>query len=503
MLARKLFWCIELRYLGTRRTNAQIAQINPQLVRGFSGLRERLGADDRAHAHIESVELFEGCLCHCAQFAHMHVVIIGAGWAGVAAAVHAVEQGARVTVIEERPYIGGRARSFPDRTTDTIIDNGQHIMMGCYREVLHVLQTLGTADLLERQTALRVGFIDAGGRQDLLDASSVPGKLGVALGILRLRQLPLRDRLAALRFAVRLTINRIDAHGLTCSELFTAYRQPPLLVERLWEPIVLATMNAPIHQASAELFCTVMRLAFLGGPEDSQLLIPLGGLSDLLEPFPAWIAERGGEVRTSIAVEHLIIDDNRVASVVLSTGEEITDVDAVISCVPQRAVMRLWAASQQPRVELTEPAHSPIVSVYLWYRTQWMSADLTATLGTVTQWVFNKQRTAPGLVALTISAASDLANQEREAIVSACDAELRMLFPEQLRGVDLVHSQVIKEKTATPIFTPLSNAERLASDAFGVDNLRIAGDWVQTGLPATLEGAAFSGVLAASDLLSA
>jgi hypothetical protein len=132
-----------------------------------------------------------------------------------------------------------------------------------------------------------------------------------------------------------------------------------------------------------------------------------------------------------------------------------------------------------------------------------MSADLTATLGTVTQWVFNKQRTAPGLVALTISAASDLANQEREAIVSACDAELRMLFPEQLRGIDLVHSQVIKEKTATPIFTPTANAERLASDAFGVENLRIAGDWVQTGLPATLEGAAFSGVLAASDLLSA
>lgn len=467
------------------------------------GLGKSFGPNDRANANVESVEVLDGCLCHCAQFAYMHVVIIGAGWAGVAAAIHAAERGARVTVIEDRPYIGGRARSFTDRTTGTTIDNGQHIMMGCYREVLHVLRTLGTADQLERQTALRVGFIDAGGRQDLLDASALPGKLGVGLGIMRLRQLPLRARLAALRFAARLALNRIDAHGLTCSALFAAYRQPASIVTRLWEPIVLATMNAPVDQASADVFCTVMRLAFLGGPEDSQLLIPRGGLSDLIGPLPEWLAHRGGQVRTGVAVERLIIRDSCVAALVLSSGEEISDVDAVISCVPQRALMRLWSASQQPSIDLNEPAHSPIVSVYLWYQKQWMSSDLTATLGTATQWVFNKERTAPGLVALTISAASTLAQQERDEIVAACDAELRMLFPHQLRGVELQHSQVIKEKAATPVFTPAANAERLSIDAFGVDNMRVAGDWVQTGLPATLEGAAFSGVLAASDLLSA
>ncbi len=432
----------------------------------------------------------------------MHVVIIGAGWAGVAAAVHAIEQGARVTVIEERPYIGGRARSFPDRTMNTIIDNGQHIMMGCYREVLHVLDTLGTADQLERQTALRVGFIDAGGSQDLLDASALPGKLGVALGIMRLRQLPFGARLAAMRFAIRLTLNRIDADGRTCAELFVAYKQPALLVERLWEPIVLATMNAPIDRASADVFCTVMRLAFLGSTEDSQLLIPRGGLSDLLAPFPEWVERNGGSVRTSVAAERLVIADERVRSVVLSTGEELTDVDAVVSCIPQRALMRLWSASQQEPLEHDEPAQSPIVSVYLWYSAQWMTADLMATLGTTTQWVFNKQRVAPGLVALTISAASALAGEERETITAACDAELRMLFTEQLNGVELLHSQVIKEKAATPVFTPHAHADRLSSDAFGIDNLRIAGDWVQTGLPATLEGAAFSGVFAASSLLA-
>ena len=485
-----------------RLEHTQLAQIHPQLYGGLAGLGEGFSADDCADPDIESIEVLEGCLCHCAQFAHMHVVIIGAGWAGVAAAVHAIEQGARITVIEERPYIGGRARSFPDRTTNTTIDNGQHIMMGCYREVLHVLHTLGTAEQLERQAALRVGFIDAGGSQDLLDASALPGKLGVALGILRLRQLPLGARLAAMRFAIRLTLNRIDAQGRTCADLFTAYKQPAILVERLWEPIVLATMNAPIDRASADVFCTVMRLAFLGSTEDSQILIPRGGLSDLLAPFPEWVERNGGSVRTSVAVERLVIADERVKSVVLSTGEEIADVDAVVSCVPQRAVMRLWSASQQEPLELDEPAQSPIVSVYLWYSAQWMTADLMATLGTTTQWIFNKQRVAPGLVALTISAASALAAEEREAITAACDAELRMLFAQELKGVELLHSQVIKEKTATPVFTPHAHAERLSSDAFGIDNLRIAGDWVQTGLPATLEGAAFSGVLAASALLS-
>lgn len=497
-----MFRRIEFRDLCARLQNAQFAQINPELVGGLAGLGERFGPDDCADADIESVEVFERCLCHCAQFAHMHVVIIGAGWAGVAAAIHAAEHGARVTVIEDRPYIGGRARSFTDRNTGTTIDNGQHLLMGCYREVLHVLRTLGTMDQVERQTALRVSFVDAGGRQDILDASALPGKLGVALGIMRLRTIPASARLAAIRFAVRLTMNRIDAHGLTCAELFARYRQPSAIIRRLWEPIVLATMNAPIDRASADVFCTVMRLAFLGSTEDSQLLIPRGGLSDLLTPFPDWLSARGGTLIPGVAVVRLSCSDNRVTSVELSSGDVISDVDAVISCVPQRAMMRIWTASDQPLADHEEPPHSPIVSVYLWYSQQWMTTDLVATLGTTTQWVFNKERIAPGLVALTISAASALASEEREAITAACDAELRMLFPDRLSGVVLRHSQVIKEKSATPVFTPQAHAERLSSDAFGIDNMRIAGDWVQTGLPATLEGAAFSGVLAASDLLA-
>ena len=132
-----------------------------------------------------------------------------------------------------------------------------------------------------------------------------------------------------------------------------------------------------------------------------------------------------------------------------------------------------------------------------------MTTDLVAALGTATQWIFNKHRTTPGLVALTISAASDIAGHERDVIVAGCDTEVRLLFPEELDGVKLLHSQVIKEKAATPVFTPAANAERITSDALGIENLRIAGDWVQTGLPATLEGAAFSGVLATSDLLPA
>ena len=498
-----MFRRIEFRDLSARLQYTQLAQIHPQLVGGLAGLGEGFGADDCADANIESVELIECCMCHCAQFAHMHVVIIGAGWAGVAAAIHAVEHGARVTVIEERPYIGGRARSFPDRETNTVIDNGQHIMMGCYREVLHVLRTLGTDHQLDRQAALRVGFVDAGGKRDVLDASALPGKLGVALGILRLQQLPLKARLAAMRFALRLTLHRIDSSGMTCKELFARYRQPAELVSRLWEPIVLATMNASINDASADVFCTVMRLAFLGSTEDSQILVPRRGLSDLLEPFTDWLRAHGGSVHTSVAVERLTIAQDRVTSVVLSTGEEITNVDAVVSCVPQRALTRICAASQYPLVDLHEPAVSPIVSVYLWYSAQWMTTDLVAALGTATQWIFNKHQTTPGLVALTISAASDIAGQERDMIVAGCDAEVRQLFPEELNGVKLLHSQVIKEKAATPVFTPAANAERIASDALGIENLRIAGDWVQTGLPATLEGAAFSGVLATSDLLPA
>lgn len=427
----------------------------------------------------------------------MKALVIGGGWAGIAAAMQAARLGWRVHLVEERPYLGGRARSFTDRTTGDVIDNGQHVMMGCYHELLRIVHDLGTDHLLERQKALRVAFVDESTGLDVLDASALPGKLGMLWGLLRLRNLPLSARMAIVRLALKVLGTPDAGMGLTCHDFFDQLRQPAEAVQRFWEPLVLATLNAPVSVAPAELLSTVLRLAFFGTTDDAKLLIPTGGLSDLIDPFGAWLATRGGTVQTSTSVDRINIVDGRASSVVLSDGSSI-DVDVVISAVPQRALARLTQASGIASYLPEEPEMSPIVSVYLWYDHQWMSVDFAAALGTTVQWVFNKQRTTDGLVALTVSAASDIVGAPSEVIIRSCDAELRRLFGGAMDATMLNHGVVIKEKLATPRFTPEVHGLRPATDALHTRarNVFLAGDWTQTGLPATLEGAARSGVAA-------
>lgn len=428
------------------------------------------------------------------------ILIVGGGLAGIAAAAEAARKGWTVTLVEGHPYLGGRARSFTDRTTNEVIDNGQHAMMGCYHAMLDTLRILGTDRLIHRQPALKVAFVDAAGRTDLLDASRARGKFGVALGIWRLKHLPLRSRLAALRFAVRLQYGRINTDGMTCLDLLRAEGQPDDAIHRLWEPIILATLNAPMDRAAASLLLTVLRRAFFGDAENSCLYLPSAGLSAFVEPLEDLLAAGGGRVLISTSVEACTTSDGRISDILLTTGEVVT-VDRIVFAVPARALCRITVDGQAfPLGTVPEP--SPIVSAYLWYDRQWLDHDFVATLDTTIQWVFNRRlltkadlnvvTSYPGHVAVTVSAGSDLAGRSSEEIVAVCDRELRSLFP-SARNAALLHGVVIKERMATFLATP--DVEPLRPVAtLPWSNAALAGDWTATGLPATMEGACQSGI---------
>jgi len=417
------------------------------------------------------------------------LVVIGGGWGGIAAAMEATRLGLPVLLAEERPYMGGRARSFIDRATDTEIDNGQHVMMGCYHETLRVLRELGTAQHLERQQALRVVFTDRNGKRDVLDASKAPGRLGVLMGIMLLKRLSMRGKLMIVRFANRVDRGLIRAGDKPCLDLLISEHQTTDAIERFWEPLVLAALNAHIEVADASLLIAVMKQAFFAGGNDSSLYLPRVGLSTLVEPFEQWMRDHDAEVLLSTSVDRLNIDGDTVVSVELSNGD-VREVDAIVSAIPARALARLL-----PTSGVVDFTPSPIVSVYLWYDEPWLTDDFVAILNSDVQWIFRKRVTNGQLVALTISAASSIVDKTSDDIIAYCDDELRKTFS-SMKNVQRVHGQVIKEKSATPLLNPRERFMRKTGHLHVPKNLAIAGDWTDTGLPATIEGAARSGVSA-------
>lgn len=430
-------------------------------------------------------------------------IVIGAGIAGIAAAIAATEKGYKTTVIESRQYIGGRARSFVDKTTGEIIDNGQHVMMGCYHNMLRIIRTLGTDRLIYRQKALKVLFYDSDGSGDVLDSGKLPGKLGIAAGIMGLRKVSLQSRLRALLFAMKLGLSSKQKVGETSLQYLKRMNQSDEMIHRLWEPLIIATLNARPEEADATLLIEVLKRAFFGGKEASQLVLPRVGLSELVEPLMEWIKSHGGEIRLSTSVENLKMNDKGIVSVILDNEEELY-ADIIISTVPAFALRRFAneeVLGAQSFTLLNDLVFSPIVSIYLWFDQDFMEESFCAMLNTTTQWVFNRRRIAdseqsqkdkyPGHISLTISAGNELVTTAPEKVVQQCWEEIKQCFP-KANSASLKEWKVIKEKQATFLATPSIESRRPVTIT-KAKNFYIAGDWTATGLPATLEGAAQSG----------
>lgn len=429
----------------------------------------------------------------------MEPVVLGAGVAGLAAGVALAHAGLAPHVIESRPFVGGRVRSFTHSASGDEIDNGQHLLMGCYRETLRLLDLIGARHLVSIQPRLHVEFRDADGTGDHLIAPPLPPPFDVLAGLLRLRGLSLSERYGLLRVAREARRGGASATGETVTEMLVRLRQSKRACDRLWNPIVVATLNTSPNEASAELFIEVMRRAFLGSGDDSRLVLPRAGLSSLFEPAVEFIRARGGRVELGRTATH-IDRDPLGFRVHVSDGTSIS-CDRIVSALPSRQASAVLGNLLPPL--LPPIAMSPIVSIYLWYDRPLASVpEMTALIGTSVQWVFNRRRMMgdgeqPGLLSCTISAADVEAASAADAVIAVADAELRRAFAE-IADARLVDAIVLKEKHAT--FKSLPRMMRPEART-SVTGLYLAGDWTDTHLPATIEGAVQSGFDAATMLI--
>jgi zeta-carotene desaturase len=439
-------------------------------------------------------------------------VVIGAGVAGLTAGVRLAQAGRPVLVLEARPRLGGRATAFEDKATGTLVDNGQHVMFGCYHETLDLLRTIGAEDGVRIQPALDVSFIDIRGRKTRLRCPDLPAPLHLFGGLVEWEALRWRDRLAASR--VWRAVSRLQASGfrvqakaldaqpraVSVREWLVQLRQSRRLREMLWEPLAVAALNEPADLASAESFAEVLALMFADGARNSAIVFPQAPLDQMYaEPARAFIEAHGGEVRVN-APAKLLADDSGITAVKI--GDESIACRTVISTVPWNVFRTLFPGVPGALREIASTAERivsrPIVTANLWYDRRVTEDEFVGLPNATIQWVFEKGDTASHLSCI-VSGAIELVDRSNEEIIAIARSDVEERIP-RARRATFLRGLIVREKHAT--FSTAQPDLRRPSPVTPLPGLFLAGDWTDTGLPGTIEGAARSGRRAADAVLA-
>jgi squalene-associated FAD-dependent desaturase len=428
-------------------------------------------------------------------------VIIGGGFAGLAAGVELSERGYEVELLERRNRLGGRAYSFIDARTGDIVDNGQHLFMRCYRATVAFLKKINRLDRLHFQDRLRVEFLDRENGFITFECADTFAPLHILAGLFRMKGLTAGDKLRALKLgnAIR---SKNGHEQLTVSKWLARLSQSENISERFWNPLAIATLNESPDTASAKMLAVVLREAFTGTRDDSCIGISKVGLSDLYtDGAQDYIEARSGRVQINAQVSNLVIENGRVAAVELKNGDRV-EADYFISAVPHAAFLDILP-DEMRRTEFASVEKldsSPILSINLWFDRPVIDRDFVGMIGTKVQWIFNKDLIVRGSkssnhLALIISAARGFVDMTKDDLVEMALKELREMIPAS-RPAQLLHSQIVKEREATLSHTVESDSIRPGAST-SLPNFILAGDWTDTGLPATIESAVLSGNVAA------
>lgn len=431
------------------------------------------------------------------------VIIIGGGFAGLAAGVALSHRGIKVLLVERRGFLGGRAYSFRDPVTGDVVDNGQHLFMGCYKRTIAFLEKIGSLDRLSFQSKPRVDFLDRENGFTSFECPHLPAPIHAAAGLFAMKGISLGDKLRAFKVGLAIQKNgRSKPSALSVSEWLDRLNQSQRIKERFWYPMAIATLNEDPEIASAAMMKAVLKQAFGANAKSTSIGIARVGLSDLYtEGARDFIEARAGKLRTHAWVRNLVIEGNRVVAIEMKDGERI-EADYFISAVPHSALLQIIPADQRSDQfrALGALRSSPIVSINLWFDRPVIDREFVGLIGTESQWIFNKDlivkpNRKANQIAVIISAAHRFIERTKQQLVEMALAELNELLPES-RSAKLLHSRIVKEREATLSHTVDSDQIR-PGPRTSISNLILAGDWTATGFPATIESAVISGEIAA------
>ena len=441
------------------------------------------------------------------------VVVIGGGLAGIAAACYLADSGHPVVLMEKRSFLGGRAFSFPEPETGREMDNGQHVFLGCCTFYINLLGSLKARRNTHLQESLFVPVLDGAGRRGVLRGAALPAPLHMLPSLLAYPHLSWTDKLRVLYGGLRIHLaNRLrDAASLeyeTFARWLKRHHQSDEAIDRFWNLVVLPTLNDDASQVSASMGLKVFKEGVLQSRESGSMGYARVGLSELVSDGAIeYLSARGGEVMLGAGVRELVIEGDRVCGVRTSRGD--VHGEWYVLALPSHDLPSVLPPdfTEDGFFSLADHlSYSPIVNVHVWYDRPVMDDEFAGFVDSPLQWVFNKTRmqgddeTTGQYVCISLSGAWQYADMSRQRIGEMFLEEMARVYPRAC-DAQVERLVVVKQPRATFRSVPGAASFRLPVTT-PIANLFLAGEWVNTDWPGTMEGAVRSGYAAARAISS-
>ena len=441
------------------------------------------------------------------------VVVVGGGLAGLSAACALAESGYHVHLIERRPYVGGRASSYQHPGTGEVVDNCQHVLLGCCTNLIEFYKQLGVADKIRWFD--RITFMEPGGRQSLLRPGSLPAPLHNAMAFLQSSALSLADKVAISRGMTSFLQGVPADDGENFASWLARHGQTQRAIDRFWNPVLVSALNEDLDRVSVHYAAMVFRTSFMQSAQAGWMGVPTIPLSELYSHAVGFIELHGGQVSLRTSVDSFQYEEHTRRWRIGFEGGNI-DADAMVLAVPFESMQKLYPLLPPPEEtseslaeQLGHFQHSPITGIHLWFDRTITDLDHAVLLDTTIQWMYNKTKLQPqrraedagSYLELVVSASKTLVPMSRQEIIDLALRELAEFFP-IVREAKLLKAAVVKEVRATFSVTPGLDAYR-PGPVTAWPGIFLAGDWTATGWPSTMEGAVRSGNLAAEAVAKA
>lgn len=414
------------------------------------------------------------------------VIIIGGGLAGLTAGVYLSKNNYSVTLIEASPKLGGRVYSYFDEELKNEIDNGQHVMLGCYYNTYELLENIGSISKIKKQKRLNIPFVKSNEEILRLSAPNFFYPINNAAAFLKFKLFSLTDKLKIFSLVLKLRFMK-EPENISAYQWLKDNNQSDELINIFWKVLIEGALNTSINTASAKNLFTVLKIIFFSGKDSINIVLPGDALSKVFaEPAVDYITKNNGCISVSEKVESIKIENNNVLSI--WTNKRIMEnFDYVISAVPYFAAKKIF----NEVIPDFDIKYAPIVSMHAVLKENNLKEDFYTFVDSPVQWVFNNK----SHISVVISNAEEFVNLDIEKLKELISKELK----KYLNIDNILFLKVIKEKRATFVPSIYLYGRRPATRT-AIKNLFLAGDWIETLLPSTIEGAVKSGKMAVNQI---